>query len=403
MLTKLTIQSFKSLEFVEVPLGSVNVFVGANGSGKTNLLEALGLLSAAASGVVDDQALTRRGVRISSLPAVYTTSLRAVPAPPPVKIVAELTYDDGTVIDGIWAQEELRSRQGEPEFWAGERTWAEQDGTVRWKTQHLVGASPEPSAVSEEPESYALAPTPSRVREASALLSDFGIFAPVTSVLRATAPDLTQRSPVGLAGGQLALAVRDLLSRNRKRFGAMELDEVLELLDWVDKMSVVEGTRSLVPPGVPMTRDIIRFTDRWMAEPRNQLSAYDASEGALYVLFALVLALHPKSPRLFAIENLDQNMHPRLARATMRLFCQQILKSKVQRQALLTTHNPLVLDGLDLRDDRIRLFTVERDARGATRVYRVPVTPEMLDAVERGLPLSNLWVMGRLGGVPDLF
>ena len=140
MLTKLTIQSFKSLEFVEVPLGRVNVFVGANGSGKTNLLEALGLLSAAASGVVDDQALARRGVRISP-PAVYTTSLRAVPAPPPVKIVAELTYGDGKVIDGIRAQEELRSRQGEPEFWAGERTWAEQDGTVRWKTQHLVGAT----------------------------------------------------------------------------------------------------------------------------------------------------------------------------------------------------------------------------------------------------------------------
>ncbi len=140
-----------------------------------------------------------------------------------------------------------------------------------------------------------------------------------------------------------------------------------------------------------------------MADDHNRLSAYDASEGALYVLFALVLALHPKSPRLFAVEHLDQNMHPRLARATVRLFCELMLKARPERQALLTTHNPLVLDGLDLRDDRIRLFTVERDATGATRVDRVPVSDEMLRAIENGLSLSNLWVMGRLGGAPDLF
>lgn len=42
-------------------LGHVNVFIGANGSGKSNLLEALGVLSAAANGKVDEQALLARG------------------------------------------------------------------------------------------------------------------------------------------------------------------------------------------------------------------------------------------------------------------------------------------------------------------------------------------------------
>ena len=67
---------------------------------------------------------------------------------------------------------------------------------------------------------------------------------------------------------------------------------------------------------------------------------------------------------------------------------------------LLTTHNPLVLDGLDLSDDRIRLFAVERtrSTGGATRVYRIEVSDEVLKATPAGLSLSNLWVMGRLGG-----
>ena len=57
MIERLTVRTFKSLENVTVDLGLVNVFIGANGSGKSNLLEALGVLSAAADGKVDDMAL----------------------------------------------------------------------------------------------------------------------------------------------------------------------------------------------------------------------------------------------------------------------------------------------------------------------------------------------------------
>lgn len=56
MLTTFKAQSFKSLVDVTVDLGVVNVFVGANGSGKSNLLEAVGILSAATSGRVNDEA-----------------------------------------------------------------------------------------------------------------------------------------------------------------------------------------------------------------------------------------------------------------------------------------------------------------------------------------------------------
>ena len=70
MLEKLTVRTFKSLEDVTVDLGRVNVFIGANGSGKSNLLEALGILAAAADGRVDDQTLLARGVR-PGLPALY--------------------------------------------------------------------------------------------------------------------------------------------------------------------------------------------------------------------------------------------------------------------------------------------------------------------------------------------
>jgi AAA15 family ATPase/GTPase len=76
MITNITVDSFKSLEAVEVELGQVNVFIGANGSGKSNLLEALGVLSAAAEGKVNDQVLLQRGVR-PGVPMLYKSSFKA--------------------------------------------------------------------------------------------------------------------------------------------------------------------------------------------------------------------------------------------------------------------------------------------------------------------------------------
>src|SRR5579862_2858639 len=77
MLDSFMVNDFKSLVDVSVDLGVVNVFVGANGSGKSNLLEAVGILGAAASGRVNDESLKYRGVR-PGRPALYKTSFRTV-------------------------------------------------------------------------------------------------------------------------------------------------------------------------------------------------------------------------------------------------------------------------------------------------------------------------------------
>ncbi|MBM9520465.1 AAA family ATPase [Desulforhopalus vacuolatus] len=48
MIKTLSIKGFKTLRDFSIDLGTVNVFIGANGSGKSNILEALGVLSATA-------------------------------------------------------------------------------------------------------------------------------------------------------------------------------------------------------------------------------------------------------------------------------------------------------------------------------------------------------------------
>ena len=52
---KLVFKNFKTLEEVSFEPGRVNVFIGANGSGKTTILEAIGLLCAAMTDRVETQ------------------------------------------------------------------------------------------------------------------------------------------------------------------------------------------------------------------------------------------------------------------------------------------------------------------------------------------------------------
>lgn len=70
MIEKLSFRWFKSMENLEFEPSTVNILIGANGSGKSNVLEAIGVLSAAAGGRVDDESLLRRGVR-PGLPSLY--------------------------------------------------------------------------------------------------------------------------------------------------------------------------------------------------------------------------------------------------------------------------------------------------------------------------------------------
>jgi predicted ATPase len=53
MLNKLTVHGFKSIERQTIALGALNILIGANGSGKSNLLAALSFFKNSALGKPD--------------------------------------------------------------------------------------------------------------------------------------------------------------------------------------------------------------------------------------------------------------------------------------------------------------------------------------------------------------
>jgi len=64
MISNITIENYKSIINVSLPLGRFNLLIGANGCGKTNILEGIALGAAASSDKLDYEYFANRGIRI---------------------------------------------------------------------------------------------------------------------------------------------------------------------------------------------------------------------------------------------------------------------------------------------------------------------------------------------------
>jgi len=118
----------------------------------------------------------------------------------------------------------------------------------------------------------------------------------------------------------------------------------------------------------------------------------------LHVLFYLANVISSKTPRLFAIDNIETSLNPHLCQHVMTKICE--LAKEHEKQILITTHNPAILDGLNLFDDDIRLFEVFRTEIGETKTRRIKLKP---NTDGEKYKLSELWTRGFLGAISDKF
>ncbi len=393
MIRTIQIDGFKSIASQTFDPGRVNCFIGANGVGKSNILEAIGVLGAAASGRVDDESLQRRGVRAGT-PRLYKTAFPDLPIRPHITLGAVsgsgATYRISLLNplenpEPAWSYKTEYLCDADQEFVSrgGRTVAANLSATAGLAALKLVDI-----------------PADNPAARLMRHLQGYAIYCPNTPALRGTVTDPQSRAPVGLAGGRLAEGFAGLRRTVLDRDGDLA-DTVLELLDWVAEVDVTDAAGPLLSPAVPRGKYLLRFTDRFMTQRRNTLSAYDASEGALYVLFSAILCLSPAAPGLIAVDNLDQALNPRLIARLAERLSHWLQIGGPDRQLLFTAHNPAVLDGLDLTDDEVRLFAVDRDSNGHTCCRRIRPTKQLL-ALQTDYPLSRLWLMGRLGAIPNV-
>ncbi len=392
-INQISIRDFKALKDVSFSPGFINVFVGANGSGKSTLLEAIGVLSAAMTDRVDGNSLSRKGVRLSA-PNLYKSAFKGDTRNQTISFDIQWNTEEEEIPfkysvhlnapaeDNAWRYHSEALTRGDDKVWG-------RSGRSKGNYDSFVSM-----LLTDQSENLA------KIRPAVEPFRDYAIYQPFTAALRGTVPDPQQATPMGLGGGRLAEAFEEILHEEDGELClgcGVSLEDILDVIDWAEAISVASPTKERVNSAVPVSRRVIEFRDRYLKDTMR-FTAYDASEGALYVLFLYCLMLHPKAPLVYAVDNFDQAMHPRLAMEVMRRLSELAVSQK--KTLFLTTHNPLVLDGLDLSNEEIRLFTLNRSVQtGHVSVERIKITN---DLIRERQPLSRLWTSGRIGGVPSL-
>lgn len=393
MIQTIKIENFKSIVDLKLDLGKFNVIIGTNGCGKTNILEAITLASAAAQDKLDTEYLLNRDIRITS-PQFMTNAFEDID-------YSEDSVSNKVIKLSVQAKSKISSISYityAPQL----KKWIDlANGTDKYRIKNILENlnknSNKNSNINldnlldldfdhiEETE-------PNLYHEIKELiidkpeLSSFLTYRPSETFLRKTFD--TSITPIGLKGEGLLRYLKELDKTNdQNKILFKEINNGLHLLDWFDNFSIPEDTLS--------TEYTLSIGDKYLKESLHNFDQQSTNEGFLFLLFYLTLFNSPDTPKFFAIDNIETSFNPKLCtRITKCLVDTTLEKGK---QVIITTHSPYVLDGLDLSNDDIRLFVARRDIDGHTRIERISYRED------RTMPLSELWMSGLIGGLPDNF
>ncbi|HDY7617498.1 TPA: AAA family ATPase [Vibrio vulnificus] len=417
MLNAIEIENFKSTSQLELSLGRFNVFIGANGSGKSTILEALAFAIASENDNLNTELLEIRGIRITE-PALMRSSFKKTNTDPIVvklyvgetQVARQYKVNNSneefsdwkvikdTIIKDADAEEEVDSDLIEDGNILSLNNYRQMSYILESLNSMLHSETFKIFAKDEEfkknvEDIYKLANSSElketkkifdemeiNVNKALVPLSEFAIYSPEYRELRNPYKEGALK-PLGINGEGLLKLFRHICLEQKDAIE--DIEECLDLIDW---FGAIELPREL--------DDDLSIEDRFLPVKINQRST---NEGFLYVLFYSCLVVSDKTPKIFAIDNIDAALNPALCKELVRIICK--LSKKYDKQIFITAHNPAVLDGLDLDDEEQALFVVSRSKRnGQTKVTRINSEnkPKVKAAHKKGetIPLSEAMLRG---------
>ncbi|MCB9764537.1 MAG: AAA family ATPase [Alphaproteobacteria bacterium] len=379
MIRTFEVEHYKSIVRLKLALGRVNVLIGENGSGKSNILEAIALAGAAAADRLSYEFMAPRGIRVAE-PALMVPAFEGEAAQE-----IRLAYGVGEEPDTrIQLPPDLTPKG--PWLWSSR---PDGDPTVHQRLALIEAIEAAESDVERHQLARRLrALATERVsRPFDPAMAGFLVYSPEYSTLRVF-HDETQILPLGVQGQGLFAHLKALSKEQPELLRT--ISDQLDLIGWFDGFTLPDD----LAPG----ERTLRIRDRYLIDGRL-FDQRSANEGFLFLLFYVTLLVSPQTPPIFAIDNIDASLNPKLCSALVRRMV--TLAKAHDKQLLLTTHNPAVLDGLDLTDDEQRLFVVSRGSGGATRVRRIQAPKPLGD--DPPVRLSEAFLKGYLGGLPNNF
>lgn len=412
MLTSINLENFKSYRQAMLPLSSLTVLIGANASGKSNVIEGMRLMSWLAQGqrltaiqyavqsgdrvvrgTVDDLAYQRGelfglGVKTSASEWNWLT-MRLSRRADGLHIVAETLTREGATVP-LYTLDQPSTGQGT-------------DAGVAYNN-FAKGPNKPHMTCTDQAGIFTQLTSPASF-EAGHKLSRERI-PPVTKQLEKWLAAMLFLDPVPAQMRSYAFPSDAILQGNGRNVSAVLFnlwgrDEQAGIEPFASHRAAILSFIQSLPE-----QDIAGVS--FLEEPRGgvmlkltetfggQAKEYDASllsDGTLRVLAIAAAMLSATSGSLVVIEEIDNGVHPSRAHHLLQQI-QRIAKERSLR-VLLSTHNPAMLDALPDSAVPDVVFCYRDPGDGASRLVRLSEVPDYPELIAQGT-LGDLMTSGVL-------
>ncbi len=387
----LQLQNFLSYgsEGEKIELQPLNVLIGSNASGKSNLIEAIGVLKATPTdlvapirqggGISDFLWKGEKGIPTAKIEAILDYPERTMPLRYQISFTA-VGQRLEVVDEAIEDMEPRHSSESEPFFYYRYNnrgrpvinvTEDNKQQPRNLRTLRREDIIPDQSILSQrkDPEQYP---------ELSYLgnkFSEIGLYrnwqTGRDSVSRKAQQTDLPEHPLLEDGGNLGLVLNNL----QYQLGSRQIIEKLQLFyDAAEELNIkiYGGTVQI----------FIRETGLIQPIPATRLS-----DGTLRYLFLIALLLDPTPPPLICIEEPEIGLHPDILPA----IAEMLIEASQRTQLIVTTHSDALVSALSPES----VLICDRDNRGS---HLSRLDPERLKKWLENYSLGDLWRMGEIGG-----
>jgi predicted ATPase len=381
MIEQLRLRKLLSFQDATVELKQLNVLIGPNAVGKSNLIEVISLLQAAPSGL---SAAIFRGGGIrqwlwlgDELPVAASIDcdirLRGGQQVGPLSYGLQILGDH----NGYTIQSEELARRSQnataPYF---SRAFGAGDvfdhGVDKPSTRMQIHSGESVLSQFKNPAD----PTP--ITAFGKELTEIQIFREFRTgpraLMRQGISTATPKDALQDGGDNLAMVLQDFSFRGLSSRVNEYLKRFCERFDAV-KVDIGEG----------VARTVLSESGL-----RSELSSTRMSDGTLKFLALLAVVFHPKVPPLICIEEPELGLHP----DSLQIVADVLVEASERTQLIVTTHSEALVDALTDRPESV--MVCERDFDNGTQMKRL--SEKQLKAWLKHYSLGELWRKGEIGG-----
>lgn len=381
MIKSIAIEGFKSLEKVAIQLGNLNIFIGANGSGKSNFLEAIRILQGIGYGFAIDEIFNGKPKSVSCdiWEPIRGGSRKA-------DFVRRNNEDRSTAEKVISLSVSLKLKGEELRYCI--QISAEFCLVVweKFEVENTVIFEGKPTSDRSIPLLHQFLQNPNcsdtnvgYIKQFINFFSNLQYFDPSPAILRDYARAKTAKR-MGDRGENFAALIKTIIADESEK--AAFISWLKELTNHrLDDICILDGA---------LGESLFAIKEGEINYPAPILA-----DG--FLRFAAITAafFQPQPPAITIVENIESGLHPRNLRVLVEML--KNLSQNIPIQVIVTTQSPLLLDWLGAEDYRTSFACKREEETGATRIVPFKEVPKLVKIVDK-YPVGELFAEGWFEG-----